>query len=63
MLPHSLTNFEMEKNSQSKLKFDGVYSRNNLTKIKDWVYVINLDEYKSIDSFGIELFQKKFRNL
>ena len=31
-----------------KPKFNGVYSRNNLPKIKDGAYVINLDEYKSI---------------
>ena len=29
-------------------KFNGVYSRSNLHKIKEWAYVINLDEYKSI---------------
>ena len=29
-------------------KFTGVYSRNNLSKIKDGTYVINLDEFKSI---------------
>ena len=48
MPPHLLTNFEIEKYYQQKLKFNGVYSRNNLPKIKDGVYVINLDEYKSI---------------
>ena len=26
----------------------GFYSRNNLPKVKDGAYVINLDEYKSI---------------
>ena len=48
MLPHSLTNNAIQKYYQNKLKFNGVYSRNNLPKIKDGVYVINLDEYKSI---------------
>ena len=48
MLPHPLTNFEIQKYYQNKPKFNGVYSRNNLPKIKDGVYVINLDEYKSI---------------
>ena len=48
MPPHLLTNFEIEKYYQKKLKFNGVYSRNNLPKIKDGVYVINLNEYKSI---------------
>ena len=35
MPPHPLTNFEMQKNDQNKPKFNGVYSRNNLPKIKD----------------------------
>ena len=37
-------------------KFNGVYSRNNLSKIKDNAYVINLDEYKSIRTHCIALF-------
>ena len=32
---HSLTNFEIEKYYQSEPKFNGVYLRNNLPKIKD----------------------------
>ena len=43
-----LTNIEMQKCYQSESKFGGVYSRNNLPKIKDRAYVINLDAYKSI---------------
>ena len=35
MLPHSLTNFETEKHCQNESKFNGVYSRNTLPKIKD----------------------------
>ena len=34
MLPHSLTNFEIQKYYQNEAKFNGVYSRNNLPKIK-----------------------------
>ena len=48
MPPHPLTNFEMQKYYQNKPKFSGVYSRNNLRKIKDGAYVINLDKFKSI---------------
>ena len=48
MLPHSLTNFEMQKYYQHEPKFNDVYSRNNLPKIEDGAYAINLDEYKSI---------------
>ena len=45
---HPLINFEIQKNYQKKAKFNGVYSRNNLSNIKDGAYVINLDEYRSI---------------
>ena len=55
MLPYSLTNFEIQ-NQQNELKFNGVYSRNNLPKIKDWAYVIYLDEYKSIEGYSIALY-------
>ena len=48
MLLHPLTYFEMQKYYQSEPKFNGVYSRNNLPKIKDGAYIINLDEFKSI---------------
>ena len=29
-------------------KFNGVYSRNNLFKIEDGAFIMNLDEYESI---------------
>ena len=34
-------------------RFSGVYSRNNLPKIKDGAYEINLDEYESIGTHWI----------
>ena len=43
MLPHLLTNFEIQKYYQNESKFNGVYSRDNLAKIKDGAYVINFD--------------------
>ena len=46
MLPYPLTNFEIQK-YQNELKFNGVYSRNNLLKIKNEAYVINLGDYES----------------
>ena len=55
MLPHPLTNFELQKYYQNKPKFHGVYSRKNLPKIKDGTYVINLDEYESIGTHWIAL--------
>ena len=36
-------------------RFNGVYSRNNLPKIKHETYVINLVEYKSIGTHRIAL--------
>ena len=56
-------------------RFNSVYSRDNLSKIKDGAYIINLDEYSDIgtywvalwvnsnvtyfDSFGVEHIPKK----
>ena len=53
---HPLTNVEIQKYYQNEHKFNGVYSRNNLLKIKYGVYVINLDEYKSIQTHWIVLY-------
>ena len=50
MPPEPLTNFEIQKYYQNKPKFNGVYSRNNLPKVKNGAYVINLDEYKSLET-------------
>ena len=50
MLPHPLTNFEMQKYHQNELKF------NDLPKIKDGAYVINLDEYKPIGTYWIAFY-------
>ena len=55
MLPHPLTSFEIQKDFQTELKFNGVYSRNNLSKIQDGAYIINLDEYESIGTHWIVL--------
>ena len=46
MLSHPLNNFEIQKYYQKEPKFNGVYSKNYLFKIKDGTYV-NLDEFKS----------------
>ena len=44
MPPHLITNFEIQKCYQNKARFNGIYSKNNLPKIKDGVYVINVEE-------------------
>ena len=46
MGPHLLTIFQIQKYYQNKTKLNSVYSRNNLSKIKDGVHVIDLDELK-----------------
>ena len=57
MLPHALTNFEIQSYYQNEPRFKGVYSRNNLPKlIKDGAYVINLDEYADVVTHWIALF-------
>ena len=48
MLPHPLTNFEIQKYHQNEPKFNGVYSRNNISKMRDQAYIINLNEHESI---------------
>ena len=48
-----LTNFEIQIYHQNQPKFNGVYSRNKLAKIKDGAYVINPDECKSIGTLWI----------
>ena len=44
MPPHLLTNFDIEKNYQNETKFNNVYSKNNLPKIKDGAYVMGLNQ-------------------
>ena len=44
MLPHPLTNFEIQK-YQNEPTFNGVYSRDNLTEIKDGAYVTYFDSF------------------
>ena len=56
MPPHPLINFEIQKYCKNETKFNGVYSRDNLKKkIKDWAYVINLDEYSDTGTHWVAL--------
>ena len=57
MLPHPLTNLEIQKYHKNELRFNGVFSRNNLPKkIKDGAYTTNLDEYADVGTHWIALF-------
>ena len=77
MPSHPLTNFEIQEYYQTEPKINGVYSRNNLSRMKDGAYIINF-EYDSIgthwivlyvndnnvtyfDSFGVEHIPKEIR--
>ena len=59
-----LTNFEIQKyyqndeqlSSKNEPKFNGVFSRYNLSEIKDGTYVINLNECNSIEIHCMALY-------
>ena len=55
MPSHPLMNFEIQKYYQSEPRLNGVYSRDNLPKLKDGTYIINLDEYSDIGTHWIDL--------
>ena len=56
MVPSPLTSFEIQKFYHREPRFNGVYSVNNLPKIKDGTYVINLDKYFNIGTHWILLY-------
>ena len=56
MLPQALTNFKIQKYYKNEPRFNGVCSRDNLLKIKDGAYVINLDEYFDIWTHWVSLY-------
>ena len=53
--PHPLTNFEIQKYYKNGPRFNGVYSRDNLAKIKGGAYIINLDRYSDIGTHWVAL--------
>ena len=52
----SFNKFWNAKYYQNKPKFNDVYSRNDLPKTKDGTYLINLDEFKSIEAHWIAFY-------
>ena len=50
------TNFEIQKYYQNEPRFNEVYSRDNLPRIKDGAYAINLDEYSDIRTHWVALY-------
>ena len=59
MPPYPLTNFEIQKYYRNEQKFNSVFSRDNLPKIKEGGSVINLDEYSKIGTHWVALYVKK----
>ena len=55
MPPHPLTNIDIINYYKNEPRFNGVYSRDNLPKIKNGAYVINLDECKNTGTNWIAL--------
>ena len=55
MSPHPLTNFEIHKYYENEPRFNGVYSRDDLSEIKDGAYIINIDEHYDSGTHWISL--------
>ena len=66
LLPHPLKNFEMQGHYQNEPRFNGVFSRDNLSNsirpkglgsaVKNGAYVINLDKYHDIGTHWVALY-------
>ena len=58
---HLLTNFGIQEYFKDEKRFNGVYSRNNLPKLKKDAYVTNLDHSKNTGTHGVVIFVKEDR--
>ena len=56
--PRPLANFEIQEYYKNEPRFNGVYSRNNLPKLKKGAYVINLDHSKTTGTHWVVIFVK-----
>ena len=54
-----LTNFEIQHYFKDEPRFNGVYSKNNLAKLKNGAYVINLDHSENAGTHWVVIFVKK----
>ena len=63
ILPHSLNDIEITNYFNNKLGFNGVSSSNNLPRIKNGAYVINLDKKKTKGTHWFSLFIYKNTNV
>ena len=56
MCPHRLIIIEIKKYYQNEQRFNAVYSIDNLPKIRDGAYVINLDDFSDIGIHWVALY-------
>ena len=56
---HPLNNIEITNYFNDESRFNGVFSRNNLPRIKDGAYVISLDDKNSKGTHWVSLFIDK----
>ena len=56
MPPHPLTKFVVQKYYRNESRFNGIYSRDNLPKIKNVAYEINLDKYSDVGTYWAALY-------
>ena len=63
MPPNPLTNFKIQKYYENEPRFNGVCSRDNLPKIKDGAYIINLAEYSVIGTHWASLWVNNSNNV
>ena len=54
---YPLTNFEIQKYYENELRFNDIYSRDNLPyEINDGTYIMNLDEYSEIGTHWVAFY-------
>ena len=56
------SNFEIQKYYKNEPRFSSVYSRDNLPKIKNGAYIINLDVYSDIGTHWVALWVNNSNN-
>ena len=56
---HPLNNIEITNNFNYKPRFNGIFSKNNLPRIKDGAFVINLNDKNSTGTHWVSLFIDK----
>ena len=58
---HPLSSIDITKYFNDEPRFNGVFLRNNLPRMKDTAYVINLDDKKSKGFHWISLFIGRYK--